>query len=284
MRRIFTIMLFMLGLGRLGDCASFETFEFKLDTAMYEQPNLNRILIYPGPEYAHYSYHFISEPADNQILLQLMLFHKKNSDQYDIFSFSGKVGSLIIPSTLLPEEHINSIQILCSRTFIDEDDGWECIINDPYETGREKFYLVDNDGTQILSGTGKVAYGFDGKNTYVFQRDVSSSFNYKVWRFRTNITSASQPALTKSVASGPLPMMTFGAAGDYRISFEPSGGGRTTVQLFDMLGKQVFMKTIDDITRPVSFTIPESDMPRTPFIAKVRDGKGSTVRREIPVR
>lgn len=277
-------MLLMLGLGRMGDCASFETFEFKLDTAVYETPNVYFIFLYPGPEYAHYSNKVISEPADNQILLQLMMFHKKNSDQYDIFSFSGKVGSMIIPSTLLPEEHINSIQILCSRTFIDEDDGWECIINDYYETGNAKFFIVDNDGTQILTGSGGVAYGFDGKNTYVFQRVGSSYYNYKFWRFRTNITSASSPALAKSVASGPLPMMTFGAAGDYRISFEPSGGGRTTVQLFDMLGKQVFVKTIDEITRPVSFTISESDMPRTPFIAKVRDGKGSTVRREIPVR
>ena len=84
--------------------------------------------------------------------------------------------------------------------------------------------------------------------------------------------------------SVPLPMMTYGSTGNYRISFEPSGSGMTTVQLFDLLGKQIFAKTIDKITRPMSFTIPESDMPRTPFVAKVRDNNGTAVRREVPVR
>ncbi len=79
-------------------------------------------------------------------------------------------------------------------------------------------------------------------------------------------------------------MMTFGTSGDYRISLQPAGGGKTTVQLFDLLGRLIFAKTIDEITRLTSFTIPESGMPRTPFVAKVRDGNGTAVRREVPVR
>ncbi|MBN1576940.1 MAG: hypothetical protein JW913_10325 [Chitinispirillaceae bacterium] len=50
------------------------------------------------------------------------------------------------------------------------------------------------------------------------------------------------------------------------------------------MGRLIFTKTIDDLTRPVSFTVPSDNVPRTPFLAKLRDGSGSKVRREIPVR
>ena len=127
--------------------------------------------------------------------------------------------------------------------------------------------------------------GFDGNNTYVCLRNTDYALTFKAWRFRTDITSAAPPALAKSTSShGPLPMMTFGPAGDYRVSLQPAGGGKTSLQMFDLLGRCIFTKTIDDLTRPVSFTVPAGNVPRTPFVARVRDENGASMQREIPVR
>jgi hypothetical protein len=80
-------------------------------------------------------------------------------------------------------------------------------------------------------------------------------------------------------------MMTFGAStGEYRVSLQPAGGGKTSMQLFDMIGRTIFTKIIDDITRPVTFTVPQDNVPRTPFIAKFQDENGLTVQKKIPVR
>jgi hypothetical protein len=79
-------------------------------------------------------------------------------------------------------------------------------------------------------------------------------------------------------------MIMFGPSNDYQITLQPTGGGKTSVQLFDMLGRLVFEKRIDDLTKPVSFSIPADQTSRTPFITKVQDQNGATLKKEIPVR
>ncbi len=56
------------------------------------------------------------------------------------------------------------------------------------------------------------------------------------------------------------------------------------MQLFDLVGRCIFSKQIDNISQHVSFTIPESNLPQTPFIAKVSNSNGSVVKKEIIVK
>ncbi len=234
-----------------------------------------------------------SQWVKNTVQYALSVYHKKNSDQFDFLSFSGKVGSMVIPGTILPKQTETSefsTQLLFSRTFIDADEGWECIINYQKNDGNpdaDFFRVVDNDGTQLFSDSGSAFYSYDGCSTYIFRRLNPLTYHpsTRYWRCRTDLLADAAPrALSKSAASGPLLMTAFMPAGGYRISFAPSAGGKTTVQLFDMLGKLVFSKNVGEITRPVSFTVPEAGMPQTPFIAKFANEKGTVVRKEIPVR
>lgn len=151
---------------------------------------------------------------------------------------------------------------MVSQTFIDSYDEWEYLVNNNSFDG--PFSVVDDDQSVILSGNGGGEYGFDGQNTYVLQmpprQDIPDA-EQKVWRFRTSITSSAPPSLSKTTTSPLHPIMTYGPSGNYRISLEPSGGGTTTLQLFDMLGRCVFARQIDNITKPVSFTVPEDHVP-----------------------
>ena len=79
-------------------------------------------------------------------------------------------------------------------------------------------------------------------------------------------------------------MMLLGASGDYNITLQPAGTGKTSIQLIDFMGRAVFNKTIDNVTAPMTFSIPETELPRTPFIAKVRNNEVNAVKKEIPVR
>jgi hypothetical protein len=72
--------------------------------------------------------------------------------------------------------------------------------------------------------------------------------------------------------------------GSYRVTLEPTSGGKTQMQLFDLVGRCIFSKQIDDISRSVLFTIPESSLPQTPFITKVSNSNGSIVKKEIIVK
>lgn len=72
--------------------------------------------------------------------------------------------------------------------------------------------------------------------------------------------------------------------GGYRVSLLPSTGGQTELQLFDIAGRCVFTKMLESVKSPMSFTIPENNIPNSPFIAKVRNGAGSYVQKQVPVR
>jgi hypothetical protein len=214
-------------------------------------------------------------------------FRKKGSTAVDIFSVSGKIGSVTLPlNGEAPQDRIPYIYMF-SQTIIDADEGWEClrVVNG----SNQPFDVFDDNGSQILTDSGTACYGFDGKDTYVIAtRTAAGSYNkiilYKSWRFRSNIASVQFSPLSKRSSTFPQPMMTFGQAGNFQISLKPIGGGRTSVQLFDCIGRLIYEKAIDQITGPTTINVPEISVPKTPFIAKVRDENGNTARKLIPVR
>jgi hypothetical protein len=218
----------------------------------------------------------------------LFLLHKKNSNQYDIFSFKGKTGSIIIPQQDTITFKVSAITL--SQKFVDNDDGWDYIINCYNRTTDVKsFNLFDENGNILLSDCGEAFYGFDGENTYVssicYNNSSSVATTLKTWRFRTNITtSLSQGGLAKRTTGQPNQIMYFGVAGDLRVNLQPVGGGKTSIQLFDMLGKQVYSKTIENITQPISFIISSDQVPHSPFISNIENEHYAFQRKMILAR
>lgn len=229
----------------------------RIDTSVYEIADFTIIPI-AGPETAYYE-------GRGRIAFTTMLsaYRKKGTDQFDIFSFTGKVGTV----TIIGIQGSN-IFVFPSQKFIDNDDEWEYIVNKEMPSS---FSVIDDDQSVLLSGSGNVDYGFDGENTYVLDRYAPNpsfpEIEQKVWRFRTNVASNAPPSLSKSTTSPLHPIMTYGLTGNYRVSLAPSGEGKTTLQLFDMLGRCIFARQIDNITKPVTFTVPEERVPRSPFVA-----------------
>ena len=207
----------------------------------------------------------------------LTAYKNKNSDQYDIYSFTGKIGSIIIRDSLW-----SNSSFLFSQTFIDADPDWECLVTYRiYPESFSRFKVLDNNGATLLADTGSCIYGYDGQNTYVLQPRENGC---RAWRFRTNVSSASPNGLAKTSRAIPNAMMTFGPTGDYRITLAPASSGKTSVTLTDMLGRCVFSRDFGNLTSPVTFTIPENGVPPSPFITKVQDEKGTYLRKEIPIR
>lgn len=101
--------------------------------------------------------------------------------------------------------------------------------------------------------------------TYVAEHKQTTAVDYTV----TPASRASFPVF------GP-------AADDYRIRFDLLGGGSALMRLFDLQGRSIAYRRIDRRSGPV-FILLQSGTPRTPFIAKVTNNKGSHVTRKIPL-
>lgn len=88
--------------------------------------------------------------------------------------------------------------------MIDEDTGWESMVNISYEFYEASFKIYDEDGVEILSDSGHAYYGFDGNNTYVLNLDKNPNpVPIKTWRFRTNIVSSSL-AKSKNISNSQM--------------------------------------------------------------------------------
>ena len=212
----------------------------------------------------------------------LLCYQKKGTEQFDVFSFNGKCGSIKIPSSAFPSE-AHLISIFISQTYLDADADFECLVSyyfpDPNIAMPTYFKALDEDGNQILSDSGTAGYGFDGRDTYVWT--ITDNRTIKTWRFRTNVSYASRPLAKTNIFPGP--MMACLPSGDFRVNLQPSSGG-TSVQIFDMLGRQVFNKIVQNIKESMSFNIPSRDIPNSPFVARVNNQSGSFIKKEIPVR
>lgn len=256
--------------------------EFTVDTSLY---TVSHPLIYciPGPNLAS-----IREPISS-IWMFIYPCLRKNSDQVDLFSAGGKCGTVTIPTIQNRVDNHSNTYYYCSQTFIDEDIEWETlyILEEADSLGgfMYHFEVFDNDGTSLLSDTGRASYGFDGQNTYVLTGYVSDykPLSIRSWRFRTNVT-ASAPSLRKTTAA-TMPMTIYGPTSDnLRIKLLPTGSNRTTVQLFDLMGRCIFSKEVGKLTSPVTFTVPEKNVPQSPFITRVENNDGSYVKKRLPVR
>lgn len=232
--------------------------------------------------------YFIPGPFPNSlsgsVSMPVQVFRKKNTNQYDIYSFNGKIATTIIPESNIKEI---SYTFYFSCKMVDDDDGWETLLNcDDLVRNKQYFKVLDDDGTEMLSDSGFAYYGFDGNSTYVTTcQQGLKIYNYDSWRFRTNIMSPSNQPLAKTKSSQALPMQIYGlTGGDYRVTLSPSNGNQMNFQMFDLIGRCVFSKKIDNPTSPVTFTVPAGNVPNSPFIAKVNDGNGSFYKKQIPVK
>lgn len=215
-------------------------------------------------------------------------FRRKNSDQFDIYSFAGKMATVTVP--IVSTQELNGeINILFSQNMLDIDDGWESIVNyslfDNY-VDTSFFKVYDDDKTELLADNGIVSYGFDGKNTYVLvgSHIRFSSSHIKAWQFRTNIQNSSSQNLAKKAAS-QSPIQIIGhSGGDYRVTLSPTNGNQIDFQMFDLMGRCVFARKINNLISPVTFTVHENIIPASPFITKVSDGENNYYKRQVPVR
>jgi hypothetical protein len=204
----------------------------------------------------------------------LQLFHRKGTDEYAIFSFTGNCGTIRIPASVTPSGgSISGIDL--SQTFIDADSGWEAIVR-LYPGGSR---VVDENGTVLLSDSSSLCYGCDGQSTYVFK---TTGYEFKAWRFRTNFSTPVNQPLAKSASAARGPMMAYLPTGDLRVQLQPAPGG-TSVQLFDMLGRQLYQRIIPEKT-PASFTIPQTALPNSPYISKISTTAGTWHTGGVPVR
>jgi hypothetical protein len=250
-------------------------YEFKIDTAKYDSYQIStNVVPHPNINAKVFGPSLINMNLGNTFLWCQAL-KLKNSNQYDIYALEGKVGTVTIniPNGAIP------LNAIISQTIIDNDDGWEYILNYSDSISyHDMFTIVDDNNAVLLSDSGVANYGFDGQNTYV----MSCSYNgsYKVWKFRSNVLSTS-PGLAKT-SSSAAPIMALMPSGDFRINLAPSSNGQTSIQLFDMLGRLVFAKNIQDMKTQTSYVIPSNNIPKSPFMTKVNNGSGVFYQKEIP--
>jgi hypothetical protein len=259
-----------------------------IDSSIYDFSHYYYISFVPGPFTDWKSTPFSYGPNDlNSSPMVVQAFRKKNSNQFDLYTFSGKIGTSVVPIINGYDIYVSSI--IFSRDLVDDDASWESIINYRKESVSDlsikTFKVFDDDGTELLADTLNAYYGFDGNSTYIIAcNGERQNFSYDSWRFRTNIASSSS-SLAKAQAVSTGLMRIYGQDdGNYRVTLSPSSGNQVNFQMFDLLGRCVFSKQINNITSPQSFTIPESNIPNSPFIAKVSDKNGSLYKKQIPVR
>lgn len=211
-------------------------------------------------------------------------YRKKNSNQFDIYSFYGKCGSSIV-QLINDTNYLHRISF--SRTMLDNDSGWEAIVIYDGAAKVKSYYskVFDDDGTEILSDSGVVlTYGFDGNDTYVMYHVdmLIYSQRMKAWRFRTNVFSSSSMPVsrTKPVSFQQIQIRQM-IGGNYRVSIQNVSDDVVNFQMVNLLGKLVFSKKVNNSSSVVTFIIPEKGIPAGPFIAKVNDGDNTTSIRHL---
>ena len=260
-----TAIILLLGLmGFMKTNAQFESFEYTVDSSLYKSVHH---YVLPGP---------LSTYGTAGYDLSLYAFSKKNSDLLDIFSFKGKIASITVPQSIKD----SSLMIYLSQNFIDEDSDWECIVNSTSGI----FYVFDNDGTVLLSDSATALYGFDGNNTYIIDSRRSNKFTFKAWQIRTNVTSSSPQSLSKNKNQSQRPIITYGPSGSYRVTFQPVAGGKTSIEIFDLMGRLTFSRVFDKKNQTTTCIVPAESVPQSPFITRTSNRNCQKTQAVIPVR
>lgn len=249
--------------------------KLNIDTSMYDFSSFRSTPFFlPGPFTEYMS----------SLGSVLKAFLKKNSTQFDIYSLNGKIGSSVVP---IIKENVSIIKITYSCYMVDDDDEWETLVTFFIEEPNNCYFKVfDNDGTELLADSGSAAYACDNNNTYIINGSTIEGFlDYDIWRFRTNISTTTSKSLSKTRAAKPSFMQIYGLSdGNYKVSLIPSSGNQVQFQMFDLMGRCIFSKQLENLKAPVTFTIPESNVPNSPFIAKVKDGNETLYKKQIPLR
>jgi hypothetical protein len=248
------------------------------DTSIYENFNYGYDYL-PGPHGLETS----TKVNDGGIFVSAYL--RKNSNTFDLYSWGGKIGSSVVPFVSeATESQIGWISFSCY--MLDEDDGWESMVGYRNEEKKEFFKIYDDNGTELMSDAGTPYYGNDFNCTYIIRRpELGSNLDIDVWRFRTNISINTPKSLSKTKAAQTSFMYIQGLSdGNYKVSLSPSSNNQVQFQMFDLMGRCIFSKQLENLKSPVTFTIPESNVPNSPFIAKVKDGNETLYKKQIPVR
>ena len=243
---------------------------FSIDTTKYKLISSSAIR---GPEQQNISF-------GNHLTTEFISAYRlKNTDKCDLYSFSGKIATITVA------DKIEGIQL--SQFFIDDDAGWEYIGSWlDRESSILKSTVFDENGNELLYDSGGAFYGYDGQNTYVcyYTMDQVETRNYKVWRFRTNVTSSVPQNLSKaSSARLQRPIITYCSSGNYRVSLKPVSGGKTSVQICDLMGRLTFSKVFDELKETTTFTVPTGNVPQTPFITRATNENGQSVQATLPL-
>lgn len=253
-------------------------YEFKVDTTKYDFTGVSTYVL-PNPITSAWKFSQFDlgmAGGNNNSNFWYLVLKLKNSNQYDIFALAGKVGTVTIN---IPGGAQNCSAII-SQTILDNDIGWEYILNYVDTIQRHVFFkIVDDNNAVLLSDSGHATYGFDGQSTYVISI-LDDDASFKIWKFRSNIASTS-PGLAKSSAFS-APITALMPSGDLQIKLAPSGNGQISIQLIDMLGRLVFSKNIQDMKPRTSYLIPSNNVPKSPFMAKVNNGNGVFYQKEVP--
>jgi hypothetical protein len=248
------------------------------DTSLYESKFFSYKCI-PGP------YVSKNSAGDYDGSIFMVAYLRKNSKQFDLYTYGGKTGSTIVP--LVNEIDNDQIyQIFFSCYMLDEDDGWETMVIYVNEENTSFFKIYDDDGTEILADFGRAFYSSDLNCTYVIREAAfDGTYGYEGWRFRTNLSTDTPKSLSKTKATQSSFMQIYGLSdGNYKVSLTPTMGNQVQFQMFDLMGRCVFSKQLENLKSPVTFTIPESNVPNSPFIAKVKDGNETLYKKQIPVK
>ncbi len=215
---------------------------------------------------------------------------KKDSSAIDIYNYLGTMVSFNIPRSWNQSKYI--LEFFIYKGFITNDSAWAFVIDeidssrvDSALTLSASFKVYNINGTLLLSGQGGGNFGTDGVRTYfIAENAYVNPATYKVWVFRTNI-GAVLPGAAKQRAGVAAPSYSIAPSGALRVNFQPLGNGKTSIQLFDMVGRTVYAGIVPTTAgAPSSFTIPAANVPVSPFVAKISSGGAAVSEKIIPMR
>lgn len=179
---------------------------------------------------------------------------------------------------------------LISQTVFNSNDDWEVLWGYSLsEQSLSRTMLTASDGTIIWNTksdeTGGQLY-FDDTYTYIGVDLVgSSSFHERYYRFHPALSSVKSTLQKSSATSGLLkPIFSFNSAGDYTLKLNRSSGGATNVSLLNLLGQQIFSKTIPNLDKEVTITLPSGTVIPQTMITKVQNSNGDSFEKALPMK
>jgi hypothetical protein len=256
------------------------------------------VYMYDTTKYKAGNYSFISgkPTSDSEIYNSsgqeisdlVVLRRKDNVATFDVISITSNqvIQSFTVPDIEFPDTYIE--KVYASQYIVDSDDEIEYIVI--YGrivrliTASWYFRLFDNDNTVLMklednSKSFEVAFASKNGNGYLlFFNGMAVN---KVYRF-DNTTTLKRPenVLSKKAMEQNLQNQS---TGSLQLKINPCKDG-TTIQIFNMLGQLAFSKKINEITTPTTITIPVSSLPKSPFIARIKNSSGEIVNELLPVK